>query len=135
MWGKGRAVHSTWFGILAEQGYVGLIMFVTIIFMAFRACGRVRKRARSAPNGETIFAFANGMQAALIAAVVGGTFLSYHYVEVLWHFIGLSIALERVAAHELAKEVVVAPAPAPLQPVFALTARPGLARTAAVDRR
>jgi len=135
MWGRGRAVHSTWFGVLAEQGYVGLIMLVTIIFIALRACGRVRKRARRAPNGEQVFAYANGMQAALIAGVVGGTFLSYHYVEVLWHFIGLAIALERVAAHELAKEVVVTPAAAPLQPVFALTAPSGLARTATVDRR
>jgi probable O-glycosylation ligase (exosortase A-associated) len=97
--GRMRAVHSTWFGILADQGYVGLFMLVGIMFLAFRACGRVRAAAKRAQKDE-LFAFAAALQAALVAVVVGGTFLSFHYVEMLWHFLGLSFALERVAVHE-----------------------------------
>lgn len=102
-YGVRRAVHSTWFGVLAEQGYVGFGMFVTILALAFRACGRARKLTRGVPGLEQMFAMAGGMQAALVAGVVGGTFLSYHYVEVMWHFIGLGLAVERAAAYEVAR--------------------------------
>jgi putative inorganic carbon (HCO3(-)) transporter len=102
-YGIRRAVHSTWFGILAEQGYVGFVMLVTIIALAFRACGRARKLTRGVPDCEQLFAMAGGMQSALVAAVVGGSFLSYHYVEVLWHFVGLGLAIERAAVYEIAR--------------------------------
>jgi O-antigen ligase len=96
-YGKDRAVHSTWFGILADQGYLGLLMFVSILVTAFLACGRARKAALGVPGREQLFAYAGAMQTALVTAAVGGTFLSYHYVEILWHFAALSFALGAIA--------------------------------------
>ena len=63
----------------------------------------VEAAVRGVPGLEQMFAMAGGMQAALVAGVVGGTFLSYHYVEVMWHFIGLGLAVERAAAYEVAR--------------------------------
>jgi O-antigen ligase len=100
LYGHQRAVHSTWFGVLADQGYVGLSIFATILIMAFRACGRARSHARTLKNDPELFVFAGAMQTALVTAAVGGTFLSYHYVEILWHFVGLSFAIERIVLYE-----------------------------------
>jgi probable O-glycosylation ligase (exosortase A-associated) len=97
IYGHNRAVHSTWFGMLADQGYIGLGLLITIIVLALRACGRARRLSKSVVGLEHTFIFAGAIQAALVSAVVGSTFLSYHYVEVLWHFLGLGFAIERIA--------------------------------------
>jgi putative inorganic carbon (hco3(-)) transporter len=102
--GRSRAVHSMWFGVLAEQGYVGLIMLCSILILAFRACGRARKASIGVPDRQDILALSGALQTALVTVCVGGTFLSYHYVEILWHFIGLSFAIENVALRAAAPE-------------------------------
>lgn len=94
--GRGRAVHSTWFGVLADQGYVGIALFTGLMAGALRACARARAAARNVPGREMLFAFAGAMQAALVTVAVGGSFLSFHYVEILWHFMALSFALSRI---------------------------------------
>jgi probable O-glycosylation ligase (exosortase A-associated) len=118
--GFGRAVHSMWFGILAEQGYVGFFMFCTILLMAMWACHKARSDTKAASDRDELFVFAGALQTALVAVAVGGSFLSYQYVEVLWHFIGLSFAARRIAALEPvldAAEVRVPIAPQPLYQV------------------
>jgi putative inorganic carbon (HCO3(-)) transporter len=124
--GRNRAVHSTWFGVLADQGYVGFIMFVSLLGWAFFTNGRVRRRTRGVAGREALFAYAGALQTALVTAAVGGTFLSYHYVEILWHFIALSFALSGIAARSLAEQPPVVEIEEPLMhPAFQ-----GAARTA-----
>ena len=107
--GRSKAVHSMWFGVLAEQGYVGLLMLISILIMALRACGRARAAAKRV-NQDDVFVFAGALQTAIVTVAVGGSFLSYHYVEILWHFLGLSFALESVAQRETVRQEAEAPA-------------------------
>jgi O-antigen ligase len=104
-YGLNKAVHSMWFGILAEQGYVGLSMLCAILLMALRASGRARSAAKKAHDDELMW-FATALQTTLVTVCIGGSFLSYHYVEILWHFIGLSFAVERIALSERVPEAV-----------------------------
>lgn len=97
-----RAVHSSWFGVLAELGYPGLVLFVLIIFSSLRACRRVRKMANRGEVPKTMAAYAVALESSLVAFIVGGSFVSFHYCEMLWHFFGLTVALERAAATEAA---------------------------------
>jgi len=106
-----RAVHSAWFGVLAESGYVGLALFVTIIFSSLLACRRVRRQAKLGEIPEELGAYAVAFEAALIAFMVGGSFVSFHYCEMLWHYFALTIALERAAAFERAAMTERASAP------------------------
>jgi probable O-glycosylation ligase (exosortase A-associated) len=98
--GTDRAVHSAWFGVLAELGYVGLLLFIIIIVTSLRSCRRVRLAARRGEVSAALGSYAVGFETALMAFIVGGSFVSFHYVEMLWHFFALSAALERVAAAE-----------------------------------
>jgi O-antigen ligase len=99
-----RAVHSAWFGVLAELGYPGLILFLAIILSSLRACRRVRKAAQRGELPGNMGPYGVALEASLIAFCIGGSFVSFHYNEMLWHFFGLTIALERVAVHEMAVE-------------------------------
>ncbi|MBY0496297.1 MAG: putative O-glycosylation ligase, exosortase A system-associated [Cyanobacteria bacterium] len=102
--GLNRAVHSAWFGVLAELGYPGLLLFGAIVLSSLRACRRVRRAARRGEVPAAMGPYAVALESSLVAFIIGGSFVSFHYSEMLWHYFGLSIALERVAAHEMAAE-------------------------------
>ncbi len=99
-----RAVHSAWFGVLAELGYPGLLLFLALIFTSLRACRRVRTSAQRGEIPGPLGPYAIGLESALIAFIIGGSFVSFQYCEMLWHFFALTMALEAVAVKEAAAE-------------------------------
>jgi O-antigen ligase len=100
-YGRNRSVHSSIFATLAELGYLGAILFVLILFCAFRSCRRIRKLAKDRSAlwelGQSAFA----LEASLIVFLVGGGFVIFQYNEMLWHYIGLTIALEEIATQRI----------------------------------
>jgi putative inorganic carbon (hco3(-)) transporter len=114
-----RAVHSAWFGVLAELGYPGIAMFITIIIGSLLACRRVRKSANRGEIPREMAAYATGLESALVAFIVGGSFVSFHYCEMLWHVFGLTMALESVALREAALARAAVPEAAATQPAAA----------------
>lgn len=113
-----RAVHSAWFGVFAELGYPGLLLFLLIVFSAMRACRRVRLAAKRGELEGPLGAYAVAFESSLVAFIVGGSFVSFQYCEMLWHYFALTIALERVAVSEMAAQraVKAAEQPAPVAP-------------------
>jgi probable O-glycosylation ligase (exosortase A-associated) len=112
-----RAVHSAWFGVLAESGYPGFLMFVAIVLLSLRSCRRVRLAARRGELPDELGRYAIGFETAIVAFMVGGSFVSFHYCEMLWHYFALTIALERVAVAEMAVARAKSPDAAAAQPV------------------
>jgi probable O-glycosylation ligase (exosortase A-associated) len=92
-----RAVHSVWFGLLSEMGYPGLLLFVLLLADSLRSCWRVSVRFRNDAEHRDLRIYANALMTSIIVFAVGGTFLSYQYNEMIWHFIGLGIALTFLA--------------------------------------
>jgi len=99
-YGQNRAVHSSWFGILAEGGFPGLAIFGTLFITSMLACRRIRRWAKRGEIPDELGRYAIGFEAALASFAVGGAFVSFHYCEMLWHFFALTMALEYVAAKE-----------------------------------
>jgi probable O-glycosylation ligase (exosortase A-associated) len=95
--GLNRSVHSAWFGVLAELGYPGLVLFIAQLLLARRACSRARRAAKLRPENGDLARFAFAIEGALVAFVVGGSFVPFQYTEMLWHMIGLSIVLNVLA--------------------------------------
>jgi hypothetical protein len=79
-----------------------VLLFIAQLALAFVACSRARRAARVSPKYEHLAKFAFGIEAAMVVFIVGGTFLPFQYTEMLWHFIGLSIALDMLARTALA---------------------------------
>ncbi len=94
--GGWRAVHSVWFGLVSELGYPGLVIFILLLLGSIWSCHRIARHAR-ATGRHNIVIYAGHLQTSLLVFAVGGTFLNAQYVELAWHFIGLTIALERIA--------------------------------------
>ncbi len=99
--GTDRSVHSAWFGILAELGWLGFALFVTIFLRALWTCRRVRRLARREPEFEPLSRYAIALEAQLLVFAIGSSFVIFQYNELLWHTLGLTIALENVLRSKL----------------------------------
>jgi O-antigen ligase len=108
-YGRGRSVHSSFLGVLAEIGYPGLALYVLIIFGALRTCFVINMRTRQRANLSDINKGALALEVSLVAFVIGGSFVPFQYNEMLWHITGLTIALERIAIRRLAQADVSSP--------------------------
>ena len=96
-YGSGRSVHSSFFGILAEVGYLGFALYAAILVCAFQSCYRVQKQAAMGSIPVELAHGAAALEASLAAFVVGGLFIPFQYNEMVWHFIGITIVLQQLA--------------------------------------
>jgi O-antigen ligase len=99
-YGQGRSVHSSWFGVLAEMGYPGIVFYGLLIALAIRNCHRARKETAGKPGRSALSLYAGAFETSLWIFIVGGTFLPFQYNEMLFHVIGLSIALRILASRD-----------------------------------
>jgi putative inorganic carbon (HCO3(-)) transporter len=111
-YGAGRSVHSAWFGVLAELGIPGLALFTANLLVAWIACRRARRLAAQGRVSAELGHLATAVEAALVVASVGGAFVIFQYVEMLWHLVGASAAIHYITLRELAARTVPAPQPA-----------------------
>ncbi|HVR76480.1 MAG TPA: O-antigen ligase family protein, partial [Planctomycetota bacterium] len=121
--GTGRAVHSVWFGVLAETGYIGLALYVILFVCALRNCHVARKAGLRDPTLRNLTPIAASFETSLFVFLVGGLFLSFQYNEMILHFLATTMVIRRLvpapAAHtplELAEARAI-----PAQPLASLT--------------
>jgi len=95
-----HVAHNTWLQVLAECGYTGLAIYLTLFIVSLWTLWTTRQRARRyglnwADNGARCLA------ASMVAFAVGGTFLSRAHFDLIYHVMGLAAALQRVVNHEI----------------------------------
>jgi probable O-glycosylation ligase (exosortase A-associated) len=102
---RGRAFHSSYFEVLGEHGFPGLLLYLSIIFFSLVGLFRLRNCYRQGPPEK---AWASELADALIMAViiysVGGLFVGLAFQTTLYIFLGLGIALRQLMATEAAAE-------------------------------
>ena len=101
--GKPHAVHSTWFGVLAETGIVGFAVFITFIISlgkkAYRTLLLTEKHlARCGPD---IYISAQAAYAGLVGTAISATFLTHGF---LWPFYILGALI--MAGHHAVERIV-----------------------------
>jgi len=104
--GRNRHVHSTYFGVLAELGYVGFFLFALIILMAFYMCQKIRFFLPSIPDYQPLRQTVLALEISLVAYLFGTVFLTFQYQEMFWHFITLIFAAYRVFQQEIRLSVL-----------------------------
>jgi hypothetical protein len=80
---RNRAVHSTWFEVLSEIGYLGFISFVGMILYSFVTIFRTMKKLKEEKQIEQYFKVL-AIGCALSCFVISMTFLNRFRAEILY---------------------------------------------------
>ncbi len=94
--GKNHAVHSTWFQVMGEIGFLGLALFVLLLVSSLKVSYQLLKRLK----GHVLQPFSEGLWLGTISFCVGGTFLTQGFTWPLYILIGLLVALDRLTQGE-----------------------------------
>lgn len=91
--------HSIYFGVLAEHGFVGLALYLALVFSAFRGTRRVRNQARLLGD-ETAAHYASMFQFSLVGFLTSGAFLGRAYFDYFFLIIACTAILQEVCERE-----------------------------------
>ena len=93
--GLNHAVHSTWFGVLAETGFLGLAVFITLIIQLIRTSLTTLNRieASTVPVPPAIHSASMAVLAGLMGTIVSGTFLTQGFTWPIYILSALVIAV------------------------------------------
>jgi probable O-glycosylation ligase (exosortase A-associated) len=87
--------HSIYFEVLGEQGWVGLAIFLMLLWFTWRTCSRIIKDS----SGKESLSWANGLakmiQVSLIAYITGGAFLGLAYWDLPYTLMAIAVLLRR----------------------------------------
>jgi O-antigen ligase len=92
-----KVAHSTYLGLQAELGVVGLGAFLLIVVLALVSATRAIRTASAAGDRELEY-FARGVLVALVGLLVAAAFGSLEYHKQLWLLLGFATAMAAVTA-------------------------------------
>lgn len=91
---RARTVHSTWFEALSEVGYLGLLLFILMLYFSFKTTQKCKRLLKEKKEVDEYFKVV-AIQCALIAFIVAMTFLNRMRAEVLhWCILFSAIAYQ-----------------------------------------
>jgi len=97
---KVHAAHSIYFGPLGDHGWLGLVLFLTILVMVWLNLDKVVKRS---DDDKEVF-LAKMIKVCLVAYCSGGAFLSLAYFDLPWHLFAFSILLKYQMTNRMGDE-------------------------------
>ncbi len=105
--GKNHAVHSTWFQVLAETGFLGFILFLVLVVTAFRCVQRSLSLLENFKDSsvQQLRIAGNALYSGLVGFCVSGTFLTQGFIWPFYILLGLSIALHKTIQHHTVGEI------------------------------
>ncbi len=99
--GYGRSVHSSHFQALAETGYVGAFLWVSLFVCAIFIALRIRRFGSTsglAPDEMRFYTtMGNALVVSMTAFLVGGAFIALVNNDLTWYTFGMVAAVDRLA--------------------------------------
>jgi probable O-glycosylation ligase (exosortase A-associated) len=116
-----RDIHSIYFEVLGEHGFIGLFLFLTLLGMTWLKCSSIIRTAKK--NADLYWArdLAAMIQVSMVAYMSAGAFLGLAYFDYIYHLIIIAVVV-----HALVKSPQVSSSTAPW-PEGAFRAALGLA--------
>jgi probable O-glycosylation ligase (exosortase A-associated) len=88
-----RDVHSIYFEVLGEHGYVGLFLFLLLLALTWLKCGSVIRAVKGVPDMAWARDLAAMIQVSLVAYMSAGAFLGLAYFDYPYHLIAMVVVL------------------------------------------
>lgn len=99
-----KAAHSIYFSVLADHGWPGFIMFLSILAMAWRAGSYTISASAGRPELLWAHDLARMIHVSLITYCTGGAFLSLSYYDLPWNLIAFNVLLKQIVQEHVRAE-------------------------------
>lgn len=109
-------VHSIYFEMLGEQGFIGLGLFLLLGWFTWRTMSRIRQESKQIERLKWIGDLASMLQASLIGYAVGGAFLGLAYFDLPYHLVAAAVIARGLLDRELHQGAVEKPKLRPSPP-------------------
>jgi len=112
--------HSIYFEVLAEQGIVGLVLFLALACLVIRHSGWIVKACRGRPDLAWAGNLAAMLQVSFVGYALSGAFLGLAYFDLAYHLMVIVVVTRQLVEDSLRQEalaVVGEPGPAPQRPL------------------
>lgn len=106
-------VHSVYFEVMGEQGFIGLGLFVLLALFAWLRANQVIRECKNDPGRKWAADLAAMIQVSLIGYAAGGAFLGLAYFDLTYHLIIILVLAAKFSG------VLEKPATVPTKPSFA----------------
>ncbi len=100
-----RAPHSIYFEVLGEHGYVGLFLFLTMLFVGYYSAGTNAKLFRQYQETAWLGDLSGAIQLSLIGYAVGGLTVNIASFDVFYHLL-IIVVLCRVIGDKMVEKGV-----------------------------
>jgi putative inorganic carbon (hco3(-)) transporter len=107
---RDKAVHSTWFQVLGETGWPGLVVFLMMVAATWRSAWQSLNRQAAAKVSQIQSATALALVSGLAGFCAAGTFLTQAFTWPLYVMIGMTAAIAQ-ASRKLPAVVAASPKP------------------------
>ena len=94
---KVRAAHNIYVEVLSDSGFVGLGLFLTILFGSIWQCSRIVGKTRGIADLLWAHDLAKMIQVSLIGFAIGGMLLSLAYYDGYFILVSMVIVMSRLA--------------------------------------
>jgi probable O-glycosylation ligase (exosortase A-associated) len=93
---EAQTAHSIYFQLLAEHGFTGLGLYLTLLVSSILSAGKIIKNARLYGD-ETVIHYANMFRFSLVGFAISGTFLSRAYFDYFFCIVACIAVLKYVS--------------------------------------
>ncbi len=101
-----HAAHSIYFGVLADHGWIGLLLWFGILMAAWRSNSWIIKNAIGNNQLEWAVNLAKMLQVSMISYLSAGAFLSLSYFDLPWHIIAIIVLIKIQVIKTLEQEEI-----------------------------
>ena len=98
---SGLGVHSVYFEVLSENGFITFIIFMALLFSAIGSTRKVRRICKNTEN-EDLIAYSYMLETSLWAYAASGAFLELASFDMFYHIIAMIIILKAIARKAIA---------------------------------
>ncbi len=114
---QARAYHSSYFEMLGEQGYPGIVLWLVIHLTGLLRMEILRARYRCNPETLWISSLALALQQAHLIYLIGSLFVGIAFQPFVYMLVGLQIGLDTYAGRRAREAAAAATAPGNVQAV------------------
>lgn len=88
-----RAAHSIYFQVLGDHGWVGLILFLSLLGLTWLKCSAVIRLAKQQADATWARDLAAMLQVSIVAYMSAGAFLGLAYFDYIYHIIAVAVVV------------------------------------------